>query len=99
MIQYFHNDAAGCFNPDFAFELWSDDNLFTEGPVWSREGYYLYSDIPANVVYKIDGPGQRTVFIQGSGCTLQDRSFLSEQVGSNGLAQDAAGRLFLCQHG
>ncbi|GAB4091142.1 SMP-30/gluconolactonase/LRE family protein [Flaviaesturariibacter terrae] len=99
MLTVFHPDAYSVLNPDFGPELWSDENQFTEGPVWNPEGYYLYSDIPANVIFRIDGKGSRSVFIRDSGCTLQDRSFLSEQVGSNGLAYDSAGRLYICQHG
>src|SRR4051812_45523146 len=99
MLELFHPDAGAALNADFVLETWSDDNLFTEGPVWNPEGYFLYSDIPANVIYRADGPGRRTVFLQHSGCSFEDRSFLSEQPGSNGLAYDAAGRLFICQHG
>ncbi|RYY67105.1 MAG: SMP-30/gluconolactonase/LRE family protein [Chitinophagaceae bacterium] len=99
MVEMFHPGAQSCFNPDFQLELWSDTNEFTEGPVWTPGGYYLYSDIPANVIYRIDGAGRRTVFLRDSGCTLADQSFLSGQTGSNGLAYDAAGRLYICQHG
>lgn len=98
-IQYFHPDAGSRFNTDVKAELWSDDNLFTEGPVWNPQGFYLYSDIPANVVYRINGAARRTVFLQDSGCTLADRTALSEQTGSNGLAYDSKGRLYICQHG
>ncbi|RYY39176.1 MAG: SMP-30/gluconolactonase/LRE family protein [Chitinophagaceae bacterium] len=99
MIEYHSPQAEQFINPGFQLELWSDDNTFTEGPVWNAAGYYLYSDIPANIVCRIEGPGTRTVFIRDSGCSLQDRSFLSAQTGSNGLAYDGAGRLYLCQHG
>ena len=40
---------------------------FTEGPVWHPEGFLLFSDIPANIIYQWQ-PGQKTsVFRQPSG--------------------------------
>jgi gluconolactonase len=59
----------------------------------------LFSDIPANVVYKIV-PGQRKeMYIASSGGVLRDSAGHSEQTGSNGLAYDTDGVLYLCQHG
>jgi gluconolactonase len=58
---------------------------FTEGPVWSREGYLLFSDVPANKILKL-GPGdkQPTVFREDSGY-------------ANGNTFDAQGRLYSCE--
>lgn len=72
---------------------------FTEGPVWHPEGYYLFSDIPENVVYKLDPGHRKEVYISPSGCTHDDRGDLAEQIGSNGLAWDYDGELLVCQHG
>lgn len=72
---------------------------FSEGPVWNSEGFYLFSDIPKNVIYKIDSSGNAEVYIDNSGCTQGNHRPLSEQIGSNGLAYDAEGNLFVCQHG
>jgi gluconolactonase len=99
-LTIFDERARPILNEAFTCELWSADNQFTEGPVWNADGYFLYSDIPANRIYRIDSATrQRTMFAEPSGCTLEDRSALSEQVGSNGLAYDAAGTLHICQHG
>lgn len=58
---------------------------FTEGPVWHSSGYLLFSDIPANTVYKWK-PGEEAVeYIKPSGH-------------SNGLTFDLEGRLLLAQH-
>ncbi|TCJ17808.1 SMP-30/gluconolactonase/LRE family protein [Flaviaesturariibacter flavus] len=100
MLQIFDDRARRILNEHFFSETWSTENEFTEGPVWNEAGYYLYSDIPANRIYRIDTATRtRTVFLEPSGCTLEDRSFLSGQPGSNGLAYDRAGSLYICQHG
>ena len=72
---------------------------FTEGPVWNKEGFYLYSDIPENVIYKLNPGHNKEVYLQPSGCTHTDYEYLAEQIGSNGLAYDPAGGLLICQHG
>jgi len=60
---------------------------FTEGPVWiSDEQGLLFSDIPANTIYKLDQFGEVSVFRKPSG-------------NSNGLALDRQGRLIACEHG
>ncbi|MDX2189244.1 MAG: SMP-30/gluconolactonase/LRE family protein [Bacteroidota bacterium] len=58
---------------------------FTEGPIWSKEGFLLFSDIPANIIYKIDKEGKTTPFIQPS-------------QNSNGLVFDKQGNLIICEH-
>lgn len=45
---------------------------FTEGPVWMPEaggGYLLFSDLPANKVYKWDPKGGLSIFLDRSGFT------------------------------
>jgi gluconolactonase len=60
---------------------------FTEGPVWNRdENSLLFSDIPADRIYKLDEHGAVSVFMAPSGC-------------SNGLTLDRHGRLIVCAHG
>ena len=59
---------------------------FTEGPVWHKDGYFLFSDIPENHVklWRRDNPV--TVWRADSGK-------------SNGLTFDREGRLIACEHG
>ena len=60
---------------------------FVEGPVWnSREGFLLFSDIPANRIYKWSPEKGVEVFREPSG-------------NSNGLTYDKQGRLIICEHG
>ena len=59
---------------------------FTEGPAWSPEGFLVFSDIPANRIYRWD-PGRKPDV------------FRDPSHNSNGLAFDARGRLLACEHG
>jgi sugar lactone lactonase YvrE len=61
------------------------DFQFTEGPVYSRIGYLLFSDIPANRIMKYQG-GKVSVFRESSN-------------GANGLTFDHQGRLLACEGG
>jgi gluconolactonase len=61
--------------------------MFPEGPVWSVDGgYLLFSDIPANTIYRWTENGGSEAFISPSG-------------NSNGLIFDAMGRLLAAEHG
>lgn len=73
------------------------DCLFTEGPVWNREGYYLFSDIPAGTIYRIAPGKEKEVFFELERPSGKD--FNQDQWGSNGLAYDGDGTLLICQHG
>lgn len=84
---------------------------FLEGPVWVRKGgYLLFSDIPANVIYKWSpGAGQLSVFLPYSGFTGKDDSGAGMQLnnghgmvtllGSNAVTVDLQGRVVYCAHG
>lgn len=57
---------------------------FTEGPVWSREGFLLFSDVPNDQILQYV-PGEKpTVFRDHSN-------------GANGNAFDAQGRFYTCE--
>ncbi|MEW6238991.1 MAG: SMP-30/gluconolactonase/LRE family protein [Candidatus Omnitrophota bacterium] len=59
---------------------------FTEGPVWHKDGYVLFSDIPANKIMRWDASQGLSVWRENSN-------------GSNGLTFDCEGRLIACEHG
>ncbi|HEX6813598.1 MAG TPA: SMP-30/gluconolactonase/LRE family protein [Planctomycetota bacterium] len=80
-------------------ETISGGHEWVEGPAWDRTAGCLYfSDIPRNEVLRWT-PGRGTEpFLSPSGYT-GDAPFTGREPGSNGLAVDADGTLWLCQHG
>lgn len=59
---------------------------FTEGPVWHKDGYLLFTDIPANRIHQFTPPSQVEVFREPSGQ-------------ANGLTFNREGQLLACEHG
>jgi gluconolactonase len=57
---------------------------FTEGPVWSREGHLLFSDVPNNKIIR---------FVPGKGHEV----FRDNSNGANGNTFDSRGRLYTCE--
>src|SRR5215469_12553681 len=73
--------------------------LFTEGPVWDREGgYLLFSDPNNNLIYRWTPDGEVSVYRTHSGYTGTNIGEYS-QPGSNGLTLDKQGRLTINEHG
>ncbi len=79
---------ASCAKSEVPFtltaEVVADGFKFTEGPVWHPGGFLLFSDIPANVVYRWTEAGVDT--------------FLTPSGNSNGLTFNSDGQLVLAQH-
>ena len=77
----------------------ADGFTWVEGPVWHKQGgYLLFSDIPANAIYKWK-PGEGvSLFLKNSGYS-GTAPFAGKEPGSNGLTLDANGQLVLCRHG
>jgi gluconolactonase len=100
-------------SPDARLELLKGDYFgFLEGPVWVPEGssgFLLFSDIPANAIYKWTSSGELSMFLQRSGFTGTDTSNAGVELnngrlqvillGSNGLTLDRQGRVVFCAHG
>jgi gluconolactonase len=77
----------------------ADGFTWVEGPVWDKQGgYLLFSDLPANAVYKWKAGEGVSLFLKPSGYRGA-APFEGNEPGSNGLTFDYAGRLVLCQHG
>ncbi len=71
---------------------------FVEGPIWHSDGYLLFSDPNANVIYRWTPDGAVSVFRTKSGYAGVDIGEY-HQPGSNGLTLDAGGRLVIDEHG
>ena len=57
---------------------------FSEGPVWSREGFLVFADVPTNRLWKLV-PGEKA------------EVFRENAEGASGDAYDAQGRLYTCE--
>jgi gluconolactonase len=95
--------------PDTVLDTLGDRFALTEGPVWvpdprgGDEGYLLFSDNAANVIYKWAQGKPLSVFLEKSGYSGTDTSNVGSQtiagrvaillIGSNGLALDPEGRV------
>ncbi|MCE7926556.1 MAG: SMP-30/gluconolactonase/LRE family protein [Haliscomenobacteraceae bacterium CHB4] len=85
--------------PDAKVEKLADGFQFTEGPVWHPDGFLLFSDPNANVIYRYEPQSRNvSIYMSKSGYTGFDIGAY-HQPGSNGLAIDTEGRLIVCQHG
>lgn len=84
---------------DAKIEKIAAGHKWIEGPVWNRkEGYLLFSDIPANAIYRWQERKGVSLFLRPSGYSGA-MQFAGAEPGSNGLAYDLAGRLVLAEHG
>src|SRR6266540_3476697 len=70
--------------PNITVEKVAAGFRFTEGPVWSREGFLLFSDVPANHIVQL-APGQKPGV------------YREKSDGANGNTFDAQGRLYSCE--
>jgi gluconolactonase len=69
---------------DVRIERIAAGHKFTEGPVWSREGFLLFSDVPQDLILQ---------WTPGKGVSR----FRESSNGANGNTFDAQGRLYTCE--
>lgn len=80
-------------------EMLASGYRWSEGPVWvPGSGYLLFSDVPANVVYRWDRRAGAKPFLSPSGLQGAVPAAIREP-GANGLALDRQGRLLLADSG
>ncbi len=86
-------------SPDAKIEKLAGGFLFTEGPVWVRDGgYLLFSDPNNNVIYRWSADEGVSIYRTHSGYSGMNIGEYG-QPGSNGLTLDAQGRLTINEHG
>ena len=79
-------------------EVIAEGYKWTEGPVYvSDSDYLLFSDVPANRIYKWKQGNGAKIYLEPSGYTGTIPK--EKEPGSNGLVIDKKGRLVLCQQG
>ncbi len=80
------NNLGEILAPNTQVEKVAGGFQFTEGPVWHPDGFLLFSDIPANTIYKWQPEQKTEIFRQPSG-------------NANGNTLDRSGRLVTAEHG
>ena len=91
--------AANDIVPDSSpIEQVATGYTWTEGPVWTHEGYLLFADIPSNSIRRVAPGDSATIFLQPSGY-LGSAPFGGREPGTNGMTLDARGRLTVAGHG
>ncbi len=80
-------------------EIIAEGYEWSEGPLWvESEQMLLFSDVPANTIYKWTEKNGAEIYLQPSGYSGSAPSN-SKEPGSNGLLLDNQRNLILCQHG
>jgi gluconolactonase len=85
--------------PGAKIEKLAEGFIWTEGPVWIRDGgYLLFSDVPGNTMYRWSEKDGAGVFLKPSGYTGTDATIFREP-GSNGLIPGPGNSILLADHG
>jgi gluconolactonase len=85
-------------NQNAKIEIIADGMDWSEGPLWVDSlKMLLFSDVPANTIYKWTEKNGKEIYLTPSGYT--DTIKRGGETGSNGLLLSNSGRLILCQHG
>src|SRR5687768_10400839 len=97
-IEFVSDELSRLINKDAKVEILAEGFQFTEGPLWfDKEKMLLFSDVPANKIYKWTEKKGKEVYLQPAGYT--DSAKRGGFLGSNGLLLSNDGRLLICQHG
>ena len=83
--------------PDAKVEIIAEGFDWTEGPLWIDGIGLLFSDIPANKIFKWSEKNGTELYLTPSGYTGSVSR--GGEGGSNGLLLDEHNNLILCQHG
>lgn len=65
-IHKLDNAFDALVSTDAKIETAAEGFGFTEGPVWMKSGYLLFTDVPGNVIYKLQN-GKLSIFLLSAG--------------------------------
>ncbi|MGH8060939.1 MAG: SMP-30/gluconolactonase/LRE family protein [Pseudoxanthomonas sp.] len=84
---------------DARMEKIAEGFTWSEGPAWVADGgYLLFTDVPANILYRWSQSDGLSVFLEPSGLADPDPATVRE-AGANGLFLEPAGTLLLADSG
>jgi len=98
-IERIDNALDAIIDKDARIEVIAEGFDWSEGPLWlEKEKTLIFSDVPANTIYKWTEANKKEVYLTPSGYT-DTRKKRGGETGSNGLILNREGKLVLCQHG
>jgi gluconolactonase len=90
---------AALISPDAQVEELARGLVWSEGPVWIADGgYLLFSDVPANRMYRWSEKDGLSVFLEPSGYDGNE-PWLFREPGSNGLIPGPDNSILMADHG
>lgn len=97
-VEYISDELSSIIKKDAKVEVLAKGFQFTEGPLWvAKEKMLLFSDVPANTIYKWTEAKGKEVFLKPGGYTgAEERGGF---MGPNGLLLTPDGKLWISQHG
>jgi gluconolactonase len=97
-IEFLSSELNSLIKKDAKVEIVAEGFQFTEGPLWlDKQKMLLFSDVPANTIYKWTEAKGKEVYLKPSGYTSAEPR--GGFMGSNALSLYADGKLLICQHG
>jgi gluconolactonase len=97
-IEFVSKELSRLIKKNAKVEIIAEGFQFTEGPVWINEKkMLLFSDVPANTIYKWTEAKGKEVYLKPGGYTgTEPRGGF---MGPNALYVTKGGQLLICQHG
>lgn len=97
-IEFVSDELSKLIEKDAKIETVAEGFQFTEGALWiEKEHMLLFSDVPANTIYKWTEAKGKEVYLKPAGYT--DTAKRGGFLGSNALRLSREGKLLICQHG
>jgi gluconolactonase len=97
-IEVYDPIANALIDSNTTFEILAQGFYWSEGPLWVDElQAVIFSDIPANTIYKWSEKDSLGVYLKSAGHTGEENR--DSDKGPNGLILDLENKLLLCQHG
>ena len=97
-IEFVSDELSKIIKKDAKLEVVAEGFQFTEGPLWvDKQKMLLFSDVPANTIYKWTEAKGKEVYLKPAGYT--DSAKRGGFMGPNGLSLGKDGKLLICQHG
>ncbi|MBK7870491.1 MAG: SMP-30/gluconolactonase/LRE family protein [Saprospiraceae bacterium] len=97
-IEFISEELNKLIKKDAKVEVIAEGCQFTEGPLWlKKEKMLLFSDVPANTVYKWTEAKGKEVYLKPGGYTSSEPR--GGFMGPDALYKTKDGKLWICQHG